>query len=166
MVATRGSIALMRASNQDVSYANKQLGFARGAHLLRVSLSYLPGTTLHFESYERTNRQFEVRLANIEIAHGTGHVWPSADPDDAHQSGEVWRGDSQASHAAAHLIALLRAGPAQIAAVRTDGVLEIAFANKARIRALPEDNYEGWELDGPKGLKIISCPGGDLAIWT
>lgn len=156
----------MRASSQDVSYANKHLQFARGAHLLRVSLSYLPGTTLHFDGYERTAREFEVRLANIEIAHGTGHVWPSADPDDAHKAGQIWRGDSQASDAATHLIALLRAGPAQSAIVNTDGVLEIAFANRARIKALPEDNYEGWELDGPKGLKIISCPGGDLAIWT
>ncbi|PRZ40762.1 hypothetical protein CLV47_11459 [Antricoccus suffuscus] len=156
----------MRASTQDVSYANKQLGFARGAHLLRVSLSYSPGTTLHFESYERTNREFEIRLANIEITHGTGHVWPSADHDDAHQAGQLWRGDSQAGDAAAHLIALLRAGPVRGAVASTDGILAITFANKARIRALPEDNYEGWELDGPKGLKIISCPGGELAIWT
>ncbi|WP_352231348.1 MULTISPECIES: DUF6188 family protein [Paenarthrobacter] len=29
----------------------------------------------------------------------------------------------------------------------------------------PESAYESWNLKGPDGLRIVSVPGGELAVW-
>lgn len=49
-----------------------------------------------------------------------------------------------------------------------DGRLELLFQDGAIIGVPPGADYEAWTLTGPGGpvaLKVISVPGGDLAIW-
>jgi hypothetical protein len=46
-----------------------------------------------------------------------------------------------------------------------DGRLVLNNEDGSRICVSPNDSYEAWMVNGPKGLKVISIPGGDLAIW-
>ena len=49
--------------------------------------------------------------------------------------------------------------------VYKNGTLEIQFKDRTILIAPPLDKYECWELNTKSGVKIISIPGGDLAIW-
>lgn len=49
-----------------------------------------------------------------------------------------------------------------------DGRLELVFADETRFSVPPGPDFEAWTLAGPggvDGLKIVSMPGGELAIW-
>ena len=49
-----------------------------------------------------------------------------------------------------------------------DGRLEIRISDLSRIYVPHGEQFEAWTLSGPggvDGLKIVSIPGGDLAIW-
>ncbi len=50
-----------------------------------------------------------------------------------------------------------------------DGRLELTFADGSRIKVPAGMDFEAWTLagpGGPDGLKVVSAPGGDLAIWS
>ncbi|WP_051325519.1 DUF6188 family protein [Glycomyces tenuis] len=47
-----------------------------------------------------------------------------------------------------------------------DGSLRLAFTNGAELIAPPDPHYESWGVTGPAGQRIISMPGGELAIWA
>jgi Family of unknown function (DUF6188) len=50
-----------------------------------------------------------------------------------------------------------------------DGRLELTFHGASRISVPVGNEFEAWGLTGPggiDGLKIVSLPGGELAIWT
>jgi len=50
-----------------------------------------------------------------------------------------------------------------------DGRLELTFRDASRISVPVGNEFEAWGLTGPggiDGLKIVSLPGGELAIWT
>jgi hypothetical protein len=34
------------------------------------------------------------------------------------------------------------------------------------LRAPIGEDYESWNIVGPAGLRIVSLPGGELAIWS
>jgi hypothetical protein len=49
-----------------------------------------------------------------------------------------------------------------------DGRLELRFRDASRINVPAGTDFEAWHLNGPggvEGLKIVSIPGGELAIW-
>lgn len=46
-----------------------------------------------------------------------------------------------------------------------DGCLAVSFADGSRLHVPASLEYESWQLVGPGGLRIISTPGGELAIW-
>ena len=46
-----------------------------------------------------------------------------------------------------------------------DGTLAIAFADGTSVTVPPDPNYEAWEFTGERGAKLISLPGGDVAVW-
>jgi hypothetical protein len=48
----------------------------------------------------------------------------------------------------------------------SDGRLEIAFTDDIVLSVPPHPQYEAWELYGSSGRRIISTPGGGLAIWN
>jgi hypothetical protein len=50
-----------------------------------------------------------------------------------------------------------------------DGRLELDLSDGSRIKVPPSRDFEAWTLTGPggpDGLKVVSIPGGDLAIWS
>jgi len=49
-----------------------------------------------------------------------------------------------------------------------DGELQIKFDNHLLLRVPPSDDYEAWSYSGAEKppTKIISMPGGELAIWS
>jgi Family of unknown function (DUF6188) len=62
------------------------------------------------------------------------------------------------------VLACTRAAVEQAAAFN-DGSLVMSFTDGSSIRVPGSSEYEAWELAGPAGLRVVSVPGGDLAIW-
>ncbi len=48
--------------------------------------------------------------------------------------------------------------------VSPDGDLAVNIGD-TQLSVRAGDDYEAWEVDGPKGEIVISMPGGELAIW-
>ncbi len=46
-----------------------------------------------------------------------------------------------------------------------DGRLEIEFVGGAALRVPVSQKFEAWNLVGPAGLRLVSLPGGELAVW-
>lgn len=46
-----------------------------------------------------------------------------------------------------------------------DGRLEIALSDGVRVLVNGDDDHEPWTVVGPGGLRVVSMPGGELAIW-
>lgn len=46
-----------------------------------------------------------------------------------------------------------------------DGRLRIVFADGAVLGVPADEGFEAWELVGPAGLRTVSLPGGELAVW-
>ncbi len=46
-----------------------------------------------------------------------------------------------------------------------DGSLEVTFDDGSVLRVAVDEDYEAWNIVGPNGLRIVSMPGGELAIW-
>jgi hypothetical protein len=45
-----------------------------------------------------------------------------------------------------------------------EGHLEMQLS-QSRISVPGTEDYEPWELTGPNGLRVVSIPGGELAVW-
>ena len=45
------------------------------------------------------------------------------------------------------------------------GDLEVAFEHDQSLFVSADEGYEAWELIGTNGLRVVSMPGGKLAIW-
>jgi Family of unknown function (DUF6188) len=45
-----------------------------------------------------------------------------------------------------------------------DGRLEVIFTDGSTLSVGPDQKYEAWELTG-SGQRLVSTPGGDLAVW-
>jgi hypothetical protein len=58
----------------------------------------------------------------------------------------------------------LRRAVASISAFK-DGSLEVVMSDGDRIRVSADSDFEAWELAGPSGVRIVSMPGGELAVW-
>jgi hypothetical protein len=46
-----------------------------------------------------------------------------------------------------------------------DGRLEIGLTNGGLLSVPAHDDFEPWEIIGQNGMRIVSTPGGELAIW-
>ncbi len=47
-----------------------------------------------------------------------------------------------------------------------DGRLEMTFDDGGVIRVAAGQDFESWNVVGSNGIRIVSLPGGDLAVWT
>lgn len=47
-----------------------------------------------------------------------------------------------------------------------DGALEILLTDGSSVAVPASETYEAWSIAGPRGSRIISTPGGTLAVWT
>jgi hypothetical protein len=46
-----------------------------------------------------------------------------------------------------------------------DGSLTIVLADGLRLWVPPNDNYEAWTLSDTIGTRVVTLPGGGLAVW-
>jgi hypothetical protein len=46
-----------------------------------------------------------------------------------------------------------------------DGSLEMSFVDGSSMRVPGSSEYEAWGMVGPAGLRMVSSPGYELAIW-
>lgn len=46
------------------------------------------------------------------------------------------------------------------------GRLTLSFADGSAIEVPPSEDYEAWEVTGPRGLRLICMPGGEFAVWN
>jgi len=47
-----------------------------------------------------------------------------------------------------------------------DGRLEMSVANGVTLTVAPSDEFESWEITGPRDFRIVSVPGGELTVWS
>jgi hypothetical protein len=47
-----------------------------------------------------------------------------------------------------------------------EGGLRIDFQDGSRLLVAADPDYEAWTAAGPDGLKVVSEPGGGLAVWS
>jgi hypothetical protein len=52
------------------------------------------------------------------------------------------------------------------ATVFEDGRLEVGFADGSVIRVPVSEEYEGWNLVGPDGLRVVAGPGSKVTNWS
>jgi len=51
------------------------------------------------------------------------------------------------------------------AVVYKDGKMCIDFSNGMSISAEPDEEYEAWNVSGPRGFLIVALPGGGIMMW-
>lgn len=49
--------------------------------------------------------------------------------------------------------------------VAADGTLTVTFADGDELRVPSDPDYESWTVTGPRGLRVVCLPGGELACW-
>jgi len=47
-----------------------------------------------------------------------------------------------------------------------EGGLRIDFQDGSRLLVAADPDYEAWTVAGPDGFKVVSEPGGGLALWS
>lgn len=47
-----------------------------------------------------------------------------------------------------------------------DGRLELRLSDGGSVRVSASEEFEAWTLVGPDGLRLVSMPGGELAVWS
>lgn len=73
-----------------------------------------------------------------------------------------WEGDPTAL---APALAVLHA-EVDAALAFKDGRLELKFRDGDWLRVSASEEFEAWTLVGPDGLRLVSVPGAELAVWS
>lgn len=73
-----------------------------------------------------------------------------------------WEGDPTVL---APALAVLHA-EVDVALAFKDGRLELRFGDGGSLRVPASEEFEAWTLVGPLGLRLVSMPGGELAVWS
>lgn len=47
-----------------------------------------------------------------------------------------------------------------------NGRLTVALGEGGLVEVAPDDDYEAWNVTGPEGLRLVSMPGGEVAVWA
>ena len=53
-----------------------------------------------------------------------------------------------------------------VAQADDEGGLRIDFEDGSRLLVAADPDYEAWTVAGPDGFKVVSEPGGGLAVWS
>jgi hypothetical protein len=53
-----------------------------------------------------------------------------------------------------------------VAQADDEGGLRIDFQDGSRVLVAADPDYEAWTVAGPDGFKVVSEPGGSLAVWS
>ncbi|MFC1436650.1 DUF6188 family protein [Streptacidiphilus sp. N1-10] len=46
------------------------------------------------------------------------------------------------------------------------GSMRLVFDNGCHLNSRADPSFEAWEVRGPGGWRIVSMPGGELAVWS
>ncbi len=46
------------------------------------------------------------------------------------------------------------------------GALRLVFDNGMHLNCRSDPEFEAWQITGPAGWRIVSMPGGELAVWS
>lgn len=79
--------------------------------------------------------------------------------------GEVVRFDPGSPGIAAIHLARLVHESINLAEAGTAGDMRMVFESGAELTVAPDVEYEAWGLVAPKGRRVVSMPGGELALW-
>ena len=71
---------------------------------------------------------------------------------------EVTPGETELPDLTGRVVTLARADD--------QGGLRLDFQDGSRLLVAPDPDYEAWTVAGPHGLKVVSEPGGGLAVWS
>lgn len=114
-----------------------------------VARSYtFPGLILDLEG---NGRSYSIRINGDSVLRGS---------EAEHRvAAEKW------SDTAPDLIDLFEGKTVRQAFARKDGRLLLIFEDETELEVLSDSKYESWELSGTGDLRVIGCPGGELAIW-
>jgi hypothetical protein len=52
-----------------------------------------------------------------------------------------------------------------VRARKSDGQLDVMFANGSILTVYPDLQYEPWEMHSSRGGRLIAVPGGGIAMW-
>jgi len=63
------------------------------------------------------------------------------------------------------LLDALTGGEVTVASADSEGALRIDLSDGSRVLALADPRFEAWTVAGPGGFKVVSGPGGELAVW-
>ena len=106
---------------------------------------------LSIELWETNRIEATIRIGGEFAFRGNdGRAWQLRPGDDASTLGPALRVFGlKVDHAAAY----------------KDGPLEVAFTDGSGLRVSPDPAFEAWEFADVQGMKIVSLPGGGLAVW-
>ncbi|MFE0511067.1 DUF6188 family protein [Streptomyces sp. NPDC058964] len=90
--------------------------------------------------------------APVRLSHGPVHVGPSVllNPE---------------TESIAPALELLGARVLSAVAFKS-GTLRLVFDTGHHLTCSPDPSFEAWQVMGPAGWRIVSLPGGGLAVWT
>lgn len=71
-------------------------------------------------------------------------------------------GDTEAEH---HLLSLIDLRIISCSVEESSGKLDISFTDSKKLTVSADNDYESWNLIGPRGFRLVCMPGGELAIW-
>ncbi len=94
---------------------------------------------------------FEIRIERPFAVHHGGH--------------EIVLDPEGESEAMAPALAFLRREVERAIAFK-DGRLQLCFVGGGALRVPADEEYEAWSIVGPAGLRVVSMPGGELAVWS
>ncbi|GGJ05738.1 hypothetical protein GCM10011581_48520 [Saccharopolyspora subtropica] len=98
----------------------------------------------------QTSGGYELRIENdytLHTPHGSWNFSPEPSNEDSQELAAL--ADQRIDHAA----------------VSSDGTLTVKFATGSELRVQASPSYEAWTVAGPRGMKVVCMPGGELATW-
>ncbi|MGW0356281.1 DUF6188 family protein [Nocardia nova] len=81
-------------------------------------------------------------------------------------SGPVYRVDSENYEKRRKEIESLVGAVVVSARADESGALTLELDSGTSLRVPPDDDYEAWSIAGPGGYRVVSLPGGELAVWS
>lgn len=86
-------------------------------------------------------------------------------PFELHRGAERWALQPGGDASALAPVLMIQRDSVTEARVFDGGRMVLRFDSGLHIDVAPDDQHEAWELVGPGSLRVVSLPGGSLAIW-
>ena len=81
-------------------------------------------------------------------------------------SGSISRIASEEYDAQTQQLESLKGAVIRSSTADESGALTLGLDSGATLRVPSDSDYEAWNVAGPGGYRVVSLPGGELAIWS